>query len=46
MAGIAGILFLARANAAQAVDTIGYEFDSDRCRGGGRHFIGWGEREG
>ena len=28
MAGIAGILFLARANAAQAVDTIGYEFDS------------------
>jgi len=28
MAGIAGVLFLARANAAQAVDTIGYEFDS------------------
>ena len=28
MAGVAGILFLARANAAQAVDTIGYEFDS------------------
>jgi len=28
MAGLAGILFLARANAAQAVDTIGYEFDS------------------
>ena len=28
MAGIAGILFLARANSAQAVDTIGYEFDS------------------
>jgi len=28
MAGIAGILFLSRANAAQAVDTIGYEFDS------------------
>jgi len=28
MAGIAGIMFLARSNAAQAVDTIGYEFDS------------------
>ena len=28
MAGIAGILFLARSNAAQAIDTIGYEFDS------------------
>jgi len=28
MAGVAGILFLARSNAAQAVDTIGYEFDS------------------
>jgi ribose transport system permease protein len=28
MAGVAGILFLARSNAAQAIDTIGYEFDS------------------
>lgn len=28
MAGLAGILFLARSNAAQAIDTIGYEFDS------------------
>jgi ribose transport system permease protein len=28
MAGLAGIMFLARSNAAQAVDTIGYEFDS------------------
>jgi ribose transport system permease protein len=28
MAGVAGIVFLARSNAAQAVDTIGYEFDS------------------
>jgi ribose transport system permease protein len=28
MAGIGGILFLSRANAAQAIDTIGYEFDS------------------
>lgn len=28
MAGLAGILFLSRANAAQAVDTIGFEFDS------------------
>jgi ribose transport system permease protein len=28
MAGVAGIIFLARSNAAQAVDTIGYEFDS------------------
>jgi len=28
MAGIAGILFLARANSAAAVDTIGFEFDS------------------
>jgi ribose transport system permease protein len=28
MAGMAGILFLARTNAAQAIDTIGFEFDS------------------
>jgi ribose transport system permease protein len=28
MAGMAGVLFLARSNAAQAIDTIGYEFDS------------------
>jgi ribose transport system permease protein len=28
MAGIAGIMFLARTNAAQAIDTIGFEFDS------------------
>ncbi len=28
MAGLAGILFLARTNAAQAIDTIGFEFDS------------------
>lgn len=28
MAGLAGVLFLARSNAAQAIDTIGYEFDS------------------
>jgi ribose transport system permease protein len=28
MAGVAGIVFLARSNAAQAIDTIGYEFDS------------------
>lgn len=28
MAGVAGVLFLARSNAAQAIDTIGYEFDS------------------
>lgn len=28
MAGIAGVVFLARSNAAQAIDTIGYEFDS------------------
>jgi len=28
MAGFAGIMFLSRANAAQAIDTIGYEFDS------------------
>ena len=28
MAGAAGVLFLARSNAAQAIDTIGYEFDS------------------
>lgn len=28
MAGCAGIMFLSRANAAQAIDTIGYEFDS------------------
>ncbi len=28
LAGAAGILFLARSNAAQAIDTIGYEFDS------------------
>lgn len=28
MAGIAGIMFLARCNAAQGIDTIGFEFDS------------------
>ncbi len=28
MAGLAGILFLARANSASAIDTIGFEFDS------------------
>jgi ribose transport system permease protein len=28
MAGVSGVLFLARSNAAQAIDTIGYEFDS------------------
>jgi ribose transport system permease protein len=28
MAGLAGIMFLARTNAAQAIDTIGFEFDS------------------
>jgi ribose transport system permease protein len=28
LAGLAGILFLSRANSAQAIDTIGYEFDS------------------
>ncbi len=28
MAGLAGLMFLSRSNAAQAIDTIGYEFDS------------------
>lgn len=28
LAGLAGIMFLARTNAAQALDTIGFEFDS------------------
>lgn len=28
MAGLAGIMFLSRCNAAQGMDTIGYEFDS------------------
>ena len=28
LAGLAGIMFLARTNAAQAVDTSGFEFDS------------------
>lgn len=28
MAGIAGIMFLARCNAAQGIDTMGFEFDS------------------
>lgn len=28
MAGIAGIMFLSRSNSAQALDTIGFEFDS------------------
>ena len=44
MAGIAGLMFMARSNAAQAVDPIGYEFDSCVAviLGGNRLFGGKG----